>query len=75
MESEKFCKTTYMIWVKGSERIQFILIFRLNIVLLDLYQADEIVMGIKKWKQKVLDDYVESFIKVLLSVFETSIVS
>ena len=49
--------------------------FRLNIVLHDSYQADEIVMEIEEWQQKVPDDYVKSFSRVLLIVFETSIVS
>ena len=35
---------------KGSERRPFILIFRLNTVLYDSYQADEIVMEIGEWK-------------------------
>ena len=61
--------------VKGSERRPFIFIFRLNIVLRDSYQADEIVMEIEEWKQKVADDYVKSFSRVLLGVLETSIVS
>ena len=40
----------------------FILIFRLNIVLRDSYQTDEIVMEIEEWKQKVADDYLKSYI-------------
>ena len=64
-----------MIRVKGSERRPFILVFRLNIVLCDPHQADEIVMEIEERKQKVQDDYVKSFIRVLLGVLETSIVS
>ena len=39
-----------MIRVKGSERRSFIFIFRLNIVLHDSYQADEIAMEIDEWK-------------------------
>ena len=58
-----------------SERRPFVFIFRLNIVLWDSYQADEIVMEIEEWKQKVPSDSVKSFSKVLLSVLETSIVS
>ena len=46
------CKTTYMTRVKGSERRPFIFIFRLNIVLHDSYQVDEIVMEIEEWKYK-----------------------
>ena len=65
MESGHSCKTTYMMRVKGSERRPFIFSFRLNIVLRDLYQADEVVMEIEEWKQKVLGDSVkkQSFIK------------
>ena len=61
--------------VKGSERRPFIFISRLNIVQRDSYKADEIVMEIEEWKQKVADDYVESFGRVLLGVLETSILS
>ena len=75
MERGKSCKITNMIRVKGSERGQFIFIFRLNIVQCDSYQADEIVMEIEKWKDKVADDYVKSFSRVLLRVLETSVVS
>ena len=42
------CKTTYMMRVKESERRPFIFIFRLNIVLHDSYQVDEIVMEIEE---------------------------
>ena len=61
--------------VKGSERRPFILISTLNIVQRNLYQSDEIVMEIEEWKQKVADDYVKSFSRVLLGVLETSILS
>ena len=71
----KSCKITNMIRVKGSERRLFILIFRWAIVLCDSYQEDEIVMEIEEWKQKVPDNYVQSFVRVLLGVLETSIVS
>ena len=64
-----------MIRVKGSERRPFIFISRLNIVQRDSYQADEIFMEIEEWKQKVVDDYVKSFSRVLLGVLETSILS
>ena len=47
----------------------------MNIVQRDSYQADEIAMEIEEWKQKVADDYVESFGRVLLGVLETSILS
>ena len=33
------------------------------------------MMEIEKWKQEVLEDYVKSFSRVLLSVLETSIAS
>ena len=64
-----------MIRVKRSERRPFTLISRFNIVQRDSYQADEIVMEIEEWKQKVVDDYVKSFTRVLLGVLETSILS
>ena len=64
-----------MIRVKGSERRPFISISRLNIVQCDSHQADEIVMEIEEWKQKVADDYVNSYSRVLLGVLETSILS
>ena len=64
-----------MIRVKASERRPFIFIFRLNIVQWYSYLADEIVMKIEEWKQKVVDDYVKSFGRVLLGVLGTSIVS
>ena len=64
-----------MMRVQGSERRPFIFISRLNIVQLDSYQADEIAMEIEEWKQKVADDYVKSFSRVLLGVLETSILS
>ena len=75
MEKEKSCKITNMIRVKGSERRPFIFISRLNIVQCDSYQADEIVMEIEEWKQKVADDYVNSYSRVLLGVLGTSILS
>ena len=50
-------------------------VFILNAVLRDSYQADEIVMEIEEWKQKVPGNYVKSFIRVLLGVLETSVVS
>ena len=64
-----------MIMVEGSERRPFVFISRLNIVQHDSYQADEIVMEIEEWKQKVVDDYVKSYSRVLLGVLETSILS
>ena len=72
---EKSCKISNLMRVKGSERRPFIFISRLNIVQRDSYQADEIVMEIEEWKQKVADDYVKSFSRVLLGVLETSILS
>ena len=64
-----------MIRVKGSEKRPFVFISRLNIVQHDSYQADEIVMEIEEWKQKVVDDYVKRFSRVLLGVLGTSILS
>ena len=75
MEKRKSWKITNMIKVKGSETVPFIFIFRLNIVLRDSYQEDEIVMEIEEWKQKIPDKYVKNFIRVLLGVLETSVVS
>ena len=74
MERGRSCKITN-IRVKGSERRPFIFVFRLNIVLRDSYQANQIVMKIEEWKQKVPDDYVKNFSRVLLGVLETLIVS
>ena len=64
-----------MIRVKGSARRPFKFISRLDIVQHDSYQADEIVIEIEEWKQKVVDDYVKSFSRVLLGVMETLILS
>ena len=64
-----------MIRVKGSEKRPFIFIARVNIVQRDSYQADEIVMEIEEWKQKVAKDYIKSFSRSLLGVLETSILS
>ena len=50
-----------MLRVKESERRRFIFIFRLNIVLHDYYQTDEIGMKNKEWKQKVPGHYVKNF--------------
>ena len=52
MESGKSSKTTYMLRVKSTEGRPFIFIFRLNVVLCDLYKADAIVMEIEEWKKK-----------------------
>ena len=46
------CKTTCMTKIKGSQRRSFIFIFRLNIILHDSYQVDEMVMEIEEWKYK-----------------------
>ena len=51
-------------YLQGSEVRPFIFYFRLNFVLHYLYQADETVMEIEEWKQKVSDDYVKSFSRV-----------
>ena len=61
--------------VKGSERRPFLFIFRLSIVQCDLYQADENVMEIDKWNQKIAGDYVKVISKVSLNVLEISVVS
>ena len=63
MESGKSCKTTYMMRVKGSERRPFSFIFRLNIVLRDLYQADAIVMKMEEWKQEIYQKLYRSVVK------------
>ena len=62
VSSSKFTilKTTYMLRVKESERRRFIFIFRLNIVLHDYYQAHEIGIKNKEWKQKVSGHYVKN---------------
>ena len=52
----------------------FLKSFRLNIVTHDPYQANETVMEIEEWKQKVPGVHVKSFMRVLLSVIEISIV-
>ena len=75
VEREKSCEITNMIRVKLSERRPFIFISRLNIVQRDSYQADDIIMEIEEWKQKVVDDCVKSLSGVLLGVLETSILS
>ena len=75
MARGKSCKITSKIRVKGSDRTPFIFIFRLNIVLNNSYQADEIGIETGEWKQKVPYDYVKSFGRVLLGLLETSIVS
>ena len=74
MQSRQFCRTTYMMRIKESERGPFFLIFRWNIVLQDSYQADEIVIEIEEWKQ-VPGICVKSFSRALLRVLETSLVS
>ena len=74
-EREKSCKMTNMIRVKGSERRPLIFISRFNIARRDSCQADEIVIEIEEWKQNVAEDYVKSFIRVLLGVLETSVLS
>ena len=75
MKRGKSCKITNIRRVKGSEKRPYIFIFRLNIVLHESYQANEIVVEIEEWKQKVPDNFVKSFIRLLLGVLEISIVS
>ena len=61
---------------KGVREETIFLIFRWNIVLHDSYQADEIVIEIEEWKQKVPGICVKlCFGRVLLSVLETSVLS
>ena len=69
MESRLICKTTYVMRVKESEMKQFAFIFRLNTVLHNSYQADEIVMEI------VPDNFIKSSSRFLLSVLKTLILS
>ena len=59
-------------WVR---KWTIIFIYRLNIVQLDSYQADEIIMEIEEWKQKLADDDVKSLRRNLLGVLETSVLS
>ena len=56
---------------KGVRKETISFISRLNIAQCDSCQADEIAMEIEEWKQKVVDDYVESFNRVLLAMLET----
>ena len=74
-ESGQSRKIINTIRVKSLEGRAFIFIFKLNTVLSNSYQVDEIVMDIEEWKQKVPDDYVKSFSRVLLGLSETLIVS
>ena len=62
------CKTTYMTRGKGSERRPFIFSFRLNIVLHDSHQVDEIVVEIEEWKE-VPGNYDPDFSRALLSLW------
>ena len=64
MESGQSWKIINMIRVKGSERRPFIFSFRLSIALHDSYQADEIVMDMEEWKEKVPGNCVESFSRI-----------
>ena len=59
----------------NMERGKSCKITNLNIFLCDSYKADEIVMEIEEWKQKLSGSYVKSFGRVLLGVLETLIVS
>ena len=60
---------------KGVREEAIFLIFRWNVVLHDSYQADEIVIEIEEWRQKVRSVCVKSFSRVLLSVLDTLVVS
>ena len=61
VEIGKSCKINNMIRAKESGRRPFIFISRLNIVQRNSNQADEIVMEIEEWKQKVQDNCLKSF--------------
>ena len=52
MENGQSWKTTYMTMVRWLERAPFIFVFKLNVVLQNSYQADEIVKEIEEWKIK-----------------------
>ena len=52
MENGQSWKTTYMTMVRWLERTPFIFVFKLNVVLQNSYQADEIVKEIEEWKIK-----------------------
>ena len=60
---------------KGVREETIFLIFSWNLVLHDLYQADEIATEIEEWKQNAPEVCVKSFSRVLLSVLEISVVS
>ena len=51
MENGQSWKTTYMTMVRWLERTPFIFVFKLNVVLQNSYQADEIVKEIEEWKR------------------------
>ena len=51
MENGQSWKTTYMTMVRWLERAPFIFVFKLNVVLQNSYQADEIVKEIEEWKR------------------------
>ena len=57
---------------KGVREDTIFLILRWNIVLHDSYEADETVIEIKEWKQKVPGVCVKSCSRVLLSILRTS---
>ena len=75
MKRGKSCKVTN-IRVKGSERRRFNFIFRLNVVLCNLYQADAIVIETKRNGNKRFQaTMIKNFIRVFVGVLEISIVS
>ena len=51
MENGQSWKTTYMTMIRWLERTPFIFVFKLNVVLQNSYQADEIVKEIEEWKR------------------------
>ena len=51
MENGQSWKTTYITMVRWLESTPFIFVFKLNVVLQNSYQADEIVKEIEEWKR------------------------
>ena len=60
---------------KGVRKETIYFYFQIEIVHHDSYQADEIIMEIEEWKQKVAGVYAGSFSRGLLGVLETSVLS
>ena len=51
MENGQSWKTTYITMVRWLESTPFIFVFKLNVILQNSYQADEIVKEIEEWKR------------------------